>query len=153
MWGGIGALIGIVIIIVLTLYLSLYSGTIDIHIMLYGNPIILFINSVLASVCILFLGKLIVMVNFGRRLFLWLANNSLLVMVTHEYLKIKDLIAFVVGKIMDISTDQYTIVEFFILMIVEYILCKLLSGTNENILNRILAMLLKIESKQRTFLK
>lgn len=134
--GGQCAFLGLISILI-TFACSLKVGTVDIHALRFGNPIILLVSSLSGFVGVMCFSKLISFNQIGAKALIFLGINSSLIMVTHEYLKIKDLISFVLGHYINVGSNMYIIIEIILLTFIEICICKMFAKYADKVIDLI----------------
>lgn len=111
--------------ILLTFVCCLKVGTVDIHALRFGNPFILLVSSFGGFIGVICVSKLTSFNKIGAKVLIFLGTNSSLIMATHEYLKVKDLISIAIENVINVDSNLYIIIEIVSLILVEICICKL----------------------------
>lgn len=113
-----------------------FAGNVDIHIMRMGNWFIAFICAIFGFMAVFGVSILLDKVVGIRELLYYIGINSLFIMATHDYLKIREIINWVLQNL-NLLERQYTVLLQIVLLIgTECILCKLCAPYVERVINR-----------------
>lgn len=129
--------------IIATIVCSLKVGNVDVHVLRLGNPTMLLLSSLAGVVGVMCLSKLALSNRLGKRMLIYIGVNSSLIMVTHEYFKIKDLLSLVLGNCVNVNSNIYVIFEIILLIIIECCICMAIGKNINKVQNLISAFLAK----------
>lgn len=112
------------------------AGYIDIRVVWLGNWPFVFTCAIFGTIVVLGISILIDKIGIIRRLFLYMGDNSLFIMATHEYLNVKLIVNWVLQKV-NLMDRHYTVLLRIILLVaIECVLCKLCSPFVGRVINR-----------------
>ena len=122
--------------ILLLLLIFNFAEDVDIHIMRMGNWRVAFACAILGFIAVFGISILLDKVFGIRELLCYIGINSLFIMATHDYLKIRALIDWLLQKL-NLMDRQYTVLLQIVLLIaIECMLCKLCAPYVEKVINR-----------------
>lgn len=126
-------------------------GYVDIHVLRYGNSVLLAFNSVAALVGVICIAKIFNQIYIFSKFFTFLGENSLLIMLTHEYLMIKTVIAYVTQLLVpNINPNLYVFIEITALVATESLICILFGRKINSAIGKINEILSRMLDKRHT---
>lgn len=120
----------------LLLLIYRFVGDVDIHIMKMGNWSIAFACAMLGFLAVLSVSVLIDKVGGIRESLRYIGINSLFIMATHDYFKIRVLINWLLLKLGLLECQYTVLLQIVLLIAVECMLCKLCAPYVKRAINR-----------------
>lgn len=123
-WNNIGWFLVITIVWIL---LSSIPNQVDVHVLNYDIPVLLLCTAITGSVMILGISFIINQMKMVKSVITWFGHNSLLIMVTHEYLFVEDLGISIADIVSIPGTKFHLLVVVWVCLLFEVVLCMALA--------------------------
>lgn len=123
-WNNIGYFWVITIVWIL---LSSVPNQVDVHVLNYNIPVLLLCTAITGSAMVLGISFMINQIKIVKAVIIWFGHNSLLIMVTHEYLFVEDLGISVADMLSVPGTGFHLFVVVSVCLLFEVVLCMALA--------------------------
>lgn len=110
------------------------AGNVDIHVMRMGKWYIAFVCAILGTIVVLTVSILLDKIKGISGWLRYMGSNSLFIMATHDYFKIRVIIDWFLQKLNLLSCRYTVLLQIVLLCLVECIICKLCSPYVERVI-------------------